>query len=150
MRSAVPGEERDSRPPVALHAASTPGSAGRRSVWRRSIVVPRLLEDGAIGFPAAHPFVRRFWTAAVGPGAVADLLRLMAAARSRRSLPLPYHVRVLATVGLVWHAEGTVWVRPTVPPLGGAQLRNISPALRAEHRVEVDRLASGSIERESR
>jgi hypothetical protein len=49
---------------------------------------------------------------------------------------------------LVWFGEGTVWVRPSVPPLGDAQLRDITPALRAEHRLQVNRLGSNRIEPE--
>ena len=137
MRSAAPGDERDHRPPVAITAAPSPGGAGRRSVWRRPSIVARLFEDGVSGFPAHHPYVRRFWTAAIGPGGVADLLRLMTAAVKRQPIPYPEYLHLLISAGLVVWSPEIAWVRRSVPPLGGAQLRRIPPALRAEHQVEV-------------
>ena len=139
MRSVSPGDERDHRPPVAVTAAPSPGGAGRRSVWRRRNLVARLLDDESPGFPAHHPYVRRFWTAAVGPGAVADLLRLIAAAGRRQPLPYPEYLHLLITAGLVVWSPESAWVRPSVPPLGDAQLRRITPSLRAEHTAEVAR-----------
>ena len=133
MRSAPPGDERDPRPPVAITAAPAPGGAGRRSVWRRPSLVPRLWKDEQIGFPAQHPYVRRFWIAALGPGAVADLLRLMAAATKERPLPYPEYLHVLVRAGLVTPSLGTLWVRPSVPPLDEAQLRLLAPAVRSAH-----------------
>ncbi len=76
----------------------------------------------------------------MGPSAVADLLRLITAARRRRPLLRPLHLHLLAREGLIRHAEGRVWVRALVPPLGEAQLRRLSPRLRAEHRTAVRRL----------
>lgn len=139
MRSATPEEERDIRPPVAVTAAPSSGVAGRRSVWRRPKLQPRLLNGDVFGFPVHHPYVLRFWTAAIGPGAVADLLRLIAAARTRRTVPYPEHLHLLATAGLVWPAGETIWVPRAVPPLGGAQLRRLTPALRAEHAAQITR-----------
>lgn len=131
MRSTAPGN-RDPRPPVAITAV--PGAAGRRSVWLRPLVVPLVWEDGPEGFPPHHPYVRRFWSAVMGPGAVADLLRLIVAARNDRRIPLPGHLPLLTMHDLTRPAHEAVWVRMTVPPLGGGQLRSVSPLLRAEHR----------------
>ena len=108
-------------------------------MWRRRSLSARLLDDHRPGFPANHPYVRRFWTAAVGPGAVADLLRLIAAAAKNQSLPHPEYLHLLVGAGLVAWSPESVWVRRSVPPLGEAQLRRISPALRAEHQAEVER-----------
>lgn len=144
MRSASPGDERDSCPPVAITAAPSPGGAGRRSVWRRPSLTPRLLHDGPVGFPAHHPYVRRFWIAALGPGAVADLLRLIAAATRQRPLPRPEYLHMLTRAGLIVRSGDTLWVGRSVPPLGDAQLRQMTPAVRAEHSRALARYLSAS------
>jgi hypothetical protein len=108
-------------------------------VWRRPNLLACLFEDGTPGFPVDHPYVRRFWTAAVGPGAVADLLRLIAAAINRRPLPHPEYLHLLISAGLVARSPEVAWVRRSVPALGAAQLRTIAPALRTEHQMEVTR-----------
>jgi hypothetical protein len=77
--------------------------------------------------------VRRFWTSAIGPGAVADLLRLAVAARRDRSLPLPVHLHVLIREGLARCSNGLLLVRPTVPPLSVTHVLRLPPALRREH-----------------
>lgn len=145
MRSVPSGEERDNRPPVAVTAAPSPGGAGRRSVQRRTRVAPLLTKDARRpAFPVEHPYVRRFWTAALGPGAVADLMRLIVAARNGRSLPHPEYLHLLTGAGLVIHASGRIWVAPFVPPLGAAQLRRMNPAMRTEHFREVEAYFNGS------
>jgi len=84
------------------------------------------------GYPPHHPYVRRYWTAVLGPGAVADLLRLITAARRGCSLREPLHLAELARAGLVRFEPGRVWVRDTVPPLSPPNLRRLPPALRGE------------------
>jgi hypothetical protein len=49
--------------------------------------------------------VLRFWALALGPGTVADLLRLMTADRRGR-LGRPLHLAQLARAGLVCFANG--------------------------------------------
>jgi hypothetical protein len=78
--------------------------------------------------------VRRYWTALVGPGAVADLLRLTAAARSGRSLRIPLHLELLIAEGLVVRVGSMIAVSPTVPRLSPGHVRRLRPALRAEYR----------------
>ncbi len=90
--------------------------------------------DTTPGYSPEHPYVRRFWTAVVGPGAVADLLRLVTAARRQRSLRLPLHVSVLAREGLVRFEHDVLLVRAHVPLLSVKHLQLLPPALRAEHR----------------
>lgn len=139
MSSAVPGGS-DARPPVASDAAPPPGTAVRPSAHRRRPLIPLLLPEESPGFAAHHAYVRRYWTAVMGPSAVADLLRLITAARRRRPVLRPLSLHLLAQEGLIRHAGGRVWVRPSVPPLGDAQLRRLPPRLRAEHRFVVRRL----------
>jgi hypothetical protein len=139
MRSVTPGDDRDLRPPVAITAAPSPGGAGRRSVWQRPLLQPQVLEDGGSGFPVHHPYVRKFWTAAIGPSAVADLLRLITAANRRQPVPYPERMNLLVAAGLVLIANGGIWVRPLVPPVTDALVRHLRPSLRTEHRREVTR-----------
>ena len=139
MRFAAPGTVRvDDRPPVATDIAPSPGAAVRIPGQRRCRISPRLLADASVsGFEPSHPYVRTFWTAAIGPGAVAELLRVIAAAHRQWSIPHPLFLSVLCREGLVHYAEGTVWVRDLVPPLGLRQISLLSPALRQRHNMEV-------------
>ena len=84
------------------------------------------------GYPADHDYVRRYWTAAIGAGAVADLLRLMQAAKRQRSIRRPVNTPMLARSGLVVGQASGLWVRSTVPPLPMELLRRLPPALRHE------------------
>ncbi len=82
---------------------------------------------------ATHPYVRRFWTAGLGPGAVADLLRLVAAAHHRASIRHPLYLAGLVREDLVRHHGGRLWVRTSIPLLPSHLLRRLPPFLRAEH-----------------
>ncbi|MFQ5553975.1 MAG: hypothetical protein ACE5GC_01230 [Acidimicrobiia bacterium] len=86
-------------------------------------------------FAVTHPYVRRFWTAAIGPGAVADLLRLATAAQRGRSLRRPVHLGRLMTLGLVAAPGGRLLVSTTIPPLPVAlAARRLTPDLARQHR----------------
>ena len=120
-----------------MDAAPPSGAAGatRPTVWRRPLVAPEPWEDAlnVIGYPVQHPYVRRFWTAAIGPGAVADLLRMAAAARSGTRLRRPVHLPALLSEGLVRARGNRLLVRPTIPPLPARHAQRLPPALREEH-----------------
>ena len=133
----MPGTQRDARPPVATHAAPNPGTATRASVRRRPDLTPSIWDDGSPGIPPDAAYVRRFWTAVIGPTAVAELLRLVTAARKKTSVPCPIRLSQLAAEGLVSLQPGQVHVRATIPPLGPDQTRRLPPALRAEHRTAL-------------
>jgi hypothetical protein len=94
---------------------------------------PLLVERGAAGHDPADPAVRRFWSAVIGPSAVADLLRLTAAARQQRRIREPVRLAQLAAEGLVDRSRDLVLVRPRIPFLGPSHVRRLSPALRAEY-----------------
>lgn len=79
------------------------------------------------------PYVRRFWTAAIGPGAVADLLRLAAAAAGGRSLPRPVHLDVLLRSGLVTCFDDFVVVPHSVPLLPPRLLAHLPPRIQRLH-----------------
>jgi len=87
-----------------------------------------------VGFATNNPYVRRFWTAAIGPGAVADLMRLAVAAKRDRSLPLPESIGVLVREDLARWVNGRLFVRVVIPALAPAQERRLSPELKREHR----------------
>jgi hypothetical protein len=84
------------------------------------------------GYPPDHNYVRRYWTAAIGAGAVADLLRLMQAAKRGRSIRRPVSTPVLARSGLIVGRGARLYVRSTVPPLPKELLRRLPPSLRQE------------------
>lgn len=99
----------------------------------RPVVTARLVDDDA-GLPPQHPYVRMFWIPLLGPGAVADLLRLTAAARCGRPLRLPTHLTTLVTEGLVaLGRDRTLIVRSTVPRLRVDQIRRLPPEVRRRH-----------------
>lgn len=99
------------------------------------MVEPRPWRDSLshVGYSPAHAYPRRYWTAIIGAAAVADLLRLTAAALRRGVIPRPIHLDVLAREGLVRAEAGVLWVRPTIPPLSAIHARRLPPALRLEH-----------------
>ncbi len=92
----------DSQPAGGDHVRPPMEDAGvpRPTVRRRRTVRAVIWDDPTPGFSAQDDYVRRFWTAVIGPGAVADLLRLMAAAGTDRELKRPVFLAELARVGL--------------------------------------------------
>ncbi len=119
--SATLGTFTDERPPIG--AVPPPGVAEpytrlRRTVFDRPRFVP-VVWDLPGDYPASHPYVRRYWTPILGPGAVADLLRLATAATRGRSLPRPVYLAELARASFVCETDTDVSVRtsiPSVPP----------------------------------
>ena len=143
MTTAAPGAlHGNARPPVAVDAAPAPGAAEvlrlRPTAIPRPYVHPRLAPvNGHPGHAPDDPIVRRYWSALVGPGAVADLLRLTAAARQGRRLRRPLHLSSLLREGLV-HRDGQGIVVPQhVPRLDEGQQRRLHPSLRAEYRRRI-------------
>jgi len=105
------------------------------------MIAPRLWNDGLVGVAPDAPYVRRFWTAVLGPTAVAELLRLTTAARRQTRLRRPLRLAQLVAEGLVALDSGDLLVRPTVPLLGPRQLVRLNPSLRAEHQTVLARLS---------
>ena len=85
------------------------------------------------GFPAHDLYVRRFWTAVLGPSAVTELLRIAEAARKGDRIPRPVHLHSLMEVGLVQVVDGEIVVGQLIPPLPTSLIRRLSPALRYAH-----------------
>ena len=137
MTAAVPGIlRRDDRPPIEMDAAPAPGTVAvyRPTAVPRPWITAAFRPGPAVGHHPTEAAVRRYWTAVVGPGAVADLLRLIAAAGSGRRLREPIHLAVLAAEGLIHRTPGVVLVSALVPHLGAGQLARLRPSLRAEYR----------------
>ena len=101
------------------------------------MVEPLLARVPTEGYSPSHEYVRRFWIAILGPGAVADLLRLTAAAQSGRSLKEPVHLPMLLAAGLAIRIHGSVIVNDTVPPVPPNLVRQMPPALRRAHAQAV-------------
>jgi hypothetical protein len=135
--TAAPGNH-DSRPPV-VESAPQPGAAAkpiRATARQRAIITPlpwEFTNDDIVTYPTDHPYVRRYWTATIGPGAVADLLRLATAAQRGRSLRRPTHLHVLVRANLAHSENGHVFVRTRIPQLTDIQVRLLPPDLRRTH-----------------
>lgn len=84
------------------------------------------------GLQPADPYIRRYWTALIGPGAVADLLRLIRAAAAGTAIRRPVHTSLLASEGLVRFSRGRLEVRATVPLLSAAHRSRLHPLLQRE------------------
>lgn len=121
------------RPPVATHAAQPSGETGRITAKSRPWIHPVLIPvKPETGHRLVDPYVRRYWTAALGPSAISDLLRLGAAARTGKSLRRPLRLSVLLTEGLVAQQGVTVFVGDRIPSLPARHLQRLPPKLRRE------------------
>lgn len=117
----------ESAPPP--DAADTPP---RRTAQQRPLVTP-VPAPAVGGYPFSHHAARRWWSALLGPGAVADLFRLATAAQRGRSLPRPVHLDQLARFGLIRFAGGGIEVTTALPRLPQQWVRQLHPAIRREH-----------------
>lgn len=140
MTAAAPGAiHRGARPPILVEAAPVPGAAEvtplRPTALPRPWIRPQLTPvNGQAAHDPDDPAVRRYWSALLGPGAVADLLRLHVAARRGRRLRRPLHLGSLLQEGLVHRRDGAILVPTRIPALDDGQQRRLHPSLRAEYR----------------
>ena len=139
MRYAAPGTVRsDDRPPVATDIAPSPGAAARIPGQQRYRIAPRLWPHRlSAGIDPDHPYVRTYWTAVLGPSVVADLLRVISAARCSSTIPHPLFLSVLCWEGLVHYSSRSVWVRDLVPPLDRRHLARLAPSLKQRHSLDL-------------
>ncbi len=122
------------RPPVSNAVSS--GSASVRAVRPTAQVrpyVPVSLVAGDGTFPASHAYVRRFWVAALGSGAIAELLRLVRAAEKGEEVRLPRHLPQLLRAGLVTASSGSLQVSNRIPPVPRELRWRFPPSLAGEH-----------------
>ena len=89
--------------------------------------------------PSDH-YVRRFWVAAIGPSAVAELLRLVRAAGKGEDVRLPRHLPILIHAGLATGKDGCIVVDARFPEVPIELRWRFPPSLAAEH----SRLLTGS------
>jgi len=138
QNTTVPGET-TTMPSSVVEPAPPPGAVAgpiRPTARQRSIIRPIPWDWDAqedISYSATHPYVRLYWTATIGPGAVADLLRLATAATRGRSLRRPTHLHVLVRAGLVHAYNDHIFVRTRIPPLNPIHVRLLPPDLRRQH-----------------
>ena len=124
---AVAHDRPEQNPPHASHRnGGSWATVSRRRV--RPAIVP--IEDG---FQPEDVYVRRYWVASMGPGAVEDLLRLVTAARRNLEIPEPIFLSTLLTEGLAAVQAGLILVPDPIPPLGQWARARLAPGLRAEH-----------------
>jgi hypothetical protein len=116
------------------------------------MIRPRVWKVPA-GYPPHHQYVRRYWVAVLGAGAVADLLRLMRAAERSQTVRRPTNTPALARAGLVVEEGGALWVRSLVPPLPEGLLRRLPQSMQrsalAEKRPPFPSSMSGAGEQMS-
>ncbi|MGH8914459.1 MAG: hypothetical protein ACRDZM_08090 [Acidimicrobiia bacterium] len=85
------------------------------------------------GFEAADPYVRRFWVAAIGSSAVAELLRLVRAAEKGEAVRLPRCLPALLRTGLVKAEPAGLIVFDRVPAVPIELRWRFPPSLGDEH-----------------
>ena len=129
MRAEAPASGHD-RPPTQSAAGHAGASAPTVAVRP---LVPVLLTDRPGRFDPSDPYVRRFWVAAIGPGAVAELLRLVRAAEKGEDVRLPRHLPTLIRADLVVATAGCLEVGRRLPPVPRELRWRFPPSLAAEH-----------------
>ena len=131
--------------PTALQSAAKTNRGGRRVPHIRSFSVELVPADRQ-GFSPGHEYVRLFWAAALGKGAIRDLLDLFLAGLRRRRVCEPFYLAVLASAGLVQVTDGHIRMPSRVPPLPSSMVNRLAPHLRLDHRRWTARPgAAGSV-----
>ncbi len=99
--------------------------------------MPVTLERRADGRHFSDPYVRRFWVAAIGSGAVAELLRMVRAAEKGEGVRLPRHLPTLLRTGLVRATTGSLIVSERVPEVPRELRWRFPPSLANEHAIWI-------------
>lgn len=95
--------------------------------------MPVRLVQVAHGIDPSDRYVRKFWVAALGPSAVAELLRLVSAAGKGEEVRLPRYLPHLLRAGLVRIVDGTLAVDSLVPAVPAEMRWRFPPDVAAEH-----------------
>lgn len=130
MRPGVPASGQN-RPPIP----SAVGLAGTRvrPTARVRPTVPVVLQPRESGIDPADPYVRKFWVAALGPGAVAELLRMVNAAERGEEVRLPRYLPHLLRADLVSIIDGKLAVVSLIPPVPAEMRWRFPPDVAAQH-----------------
>ena len=131
---ASPGGQ--NRPPIKRAAGH--GAAPVRPTARVRPTVPVQLSPTSEGFEPSDPYVRKFWVAALGPGAVAELLRLTSAGSKGEAVRLPRHLPQLLRADLVTIQNGALSVVSRIPLVPRNMRWRFPPDIAAEHAELVD------------
>lgn len=125
------------QPPTASHAAPAPGaSVTHYRVWAYPIQVPGIAADDAV--------LRRYWVAAMGAGAVEDLLRMIRAAALKEKVRRPLFLPTLITFGLASVNRDVIWVTSRLPLLPAEIVRRLPHPLRLSYAAWRREMLSGS------
>jgi len=85
------------------------------------------------GIDPSDRYVRKFWVAALGPSAVAELLRLVSAAGKGEEVRLPRYLPHLLRAGLVRIVDGALAVDSLIPAVPVEMRWRFPPDLAAQH-----------------
>lgn len=131
MTTPASGAFRNTSPPSTSEAGIVPTVRIRPEVKAKVIAGPH------DGMRADSVYIRRFWVASIGPGAVADLLRIIRAGQRRHTVTYPIYLHVLVQSGLAAYNGSTITVPNPVPMLPPHLVRRLPTGLRREHDVWV-------------
>lgn len=127
------------RPPNP-HAVSSAEGPVRPSARVRPTVSVKIA-DWPGDVEVYDPYVRRFWVAAIGAGAVAELLRLARCAERGESVRLPRNLPVLLRTGLARATSAGLLVSLRVPAVPRELRWRFPPSLHSEHTRWVRQLS---------
>jgi hypothetical protein len=139
MRAGAPASGQN-RPPI--NSAVGPAGALVRPTAQVRPTVPVKLISSDDGIQPSDPYVRRFWVAALGPGAVAELLRLVNAAGKGEAVRLPRHLPQLLRAGLVTVVDGNLAVLELLPQVPVELRWRFTPDVAADHAAWLARRVS--------
>ena len=106
-------------------------------------MVPVRLRHSSDTFRPTDAYVRRFWVAAIGSAAVAELLRLVRAAEKGEGVRLPRYLPTLMRADLVRVEEGWLIVVDRMPEVPRTMRWRFPPSLAAEHSKWIGLSADG-------
>ncbi len=124
------------RPPTTTFAGHAGASLSPTARVRPTL--PTRLNTVGERFHPADPYVRRFWVAAIGPSAVAELLRLIRAAGQGEDVRLPRHLPLFLRLAVVRVDRGCLVVVDTLPEVPPEMRWRFPPGLAAEHSKVIE------------